>query len=130
MGDGLAEYKRFIDGLVERAKGGSVTGQWLMDGDKLYPLPWNEEERRYNTIAQELSSEQRELVAHLLDNERVAAIHDILAFLTWQEYRVTSKGGVELDFEPFGTENFYDFISRMAEDTWPDERDTPSEETT
>jgi hypothetical protein len=126
---GLAEYKRFIDGLVEQAKPGSVTGRQLLEGDDPYPkLLWDKQTIKYNAMAQGLTSEHRELIAHLLDEERVSAIHDVLSFLTWKEYRILSRDSIELDFEPFGTENFYDFICRLDGDSWPDEHDTPTEE--
>lgn len=129
MGDGLAEYRRFIDDLVELTHRGSAIGQRIRGNQPLVPLPEDTDDSRDDQLAGELTSEQRQFVARLLDDERYAAIGDVLAHFTWQGYRLFTKDGIELDFEPFGTENYYDFTCRMAGDPWPDERNPQSEET-
>jgi hypothetical protein len=126
--EGLAEYKAFIDGLVELARQECASAVRLQRGMQFYPVP-PAEDVKYNEFVAGLTPEQQHLLADLIQRERYTTIGDMLGFLTWKKYRL-SKGEVELATEPFYTENFYDFTCRMEGDTWPDERDKQSEENT
>jgi uncharacterized protein DUF6547 len=121
MDQGLAAYKAFIDGLVEEAKQECPDAGGLRRRQPLYPVP-SEVERRYNDLADNLTSEQREFVAHLVQKQWAAATHAILAYITWNGYRLF-QDGVELPKEPFGTDNFWDFMARLNGTAWPDEPD-------
>ena len=116
----LIAYKRFIDALVEFVKRQSVAARRIRLGEKIFH-GYTEHDTKYNQFVRDLSPEQRELVADLVQEERQGIIGDILAFLTWEKYQL-SKNGTELAFEPFATENYYDMVCRLEGDTWPDER--------
>lgn len=125
MSDSLTSYKKFIDGMVDVAKGPSPLAAALREGRPLFVLP-SPEERTFNQLANELSAEQKAVLADLLEKERANTVHGVLAFMTWRKYHL-SQEGVELDEEPFGTENFYDFVCRLDGDSWPDEDEKDSE---
>jgi hypothetical protein len=127
MNQGFAAYKAFIDGLVELAKRESSTAFRLRHGQQLVPAPYlSPDGVEQNRLAEELSPEQHEFVAKLVQEERQAAVGDVLAFLTWQHYQL-SKDGIDLAFEPFGTENYYDFVCRLNGDAWPEDDSQPEE---
>jgi hypothetical protein len=122
----LAEYKAFIDGLVDLAHQDSPAANAIRHG-VLYQSP-GPEDGKYNQFVAELSSAQRELLAAIVQNERQATIAHVLRFVDWKEYRL-SRGAISLAVNPFA-ENFYDYTCRMEGDTWPDERDKQAEENT
>lgn len=122
MSDGTTEYKTFMDGLVEIVQAPSVAATRLRRGTALFTPVVAEDKWRekYNRLASELTQEQRELVADLIQEERQPAVADVLSFMTWKKYRLV-RGGVELADEPFGTESNYDLICRLQGDPWPNE---------
>lgn len=65
MNAGLEYYKDFIDGLVKRKNG--VLGKWILENG----YPDNEENREYNELLNSLSSEQREVLAKLVQDARI-----------------------------------------------------------
>lgn len=116
----LAAYKRFIDLCVEVARGG-VIGRRLRDNWPFTEPQNHPDLKRFNDMLASLTAEQRAWVAELVQGERMGAIGDLLAQMTWKDLRVVDQG-VELAWEPHGTENYYDFTCRYEGDQWPDER--------
>jgi hypothetical protein len=115
----LAAYKAFIDGCAERARASVVASR--MRDNVPFEQSAGEHSQRFNRLPAGLSAAQRAAIADLLLGERQAAIGDLLAFMTWKGLQVVHDG-VALAWEPFGTENYYDFICRLEGDPWPDER--------
>jgi hypothetical protein len=81
------------------------------------PLPPDEEARKNLLLG--MTPDQRELVARLLETERVGAVHDILADLEW---RMTSDGlRMSCDGRDLGAEVreslHGDFIGRISEES-------------
>lgn len=71
-----------------------------------------------------LDAGQRSALAELLQQERDAGIHAVLAYLTDQmnlRGLRLSRNGVVFPVEPFGTEMYYDWVARSAGDPWPSE---------
>lgn len=72
----------------------------------------------------ELKPEQREAIAQLLTLVREGGIHDSLVALSermeMQGFRLI-EAGVELPFEPHGTEINFDWVARCAGEGWPHE---------
>lgn len=116
MNKGLELYKAFIDGLVERKE--SVTARWVRDD----AFPQIEENKRKNTFITALTPEQRELLADMLQEEKITGIHDTLAYIN----EMMDLDGLELrqDGETYPNDYFeslhYDFISRCDGDEWPE----------
>ena len=117
----MEEYKEFIDALVSIAE--SPTGQRVRAGLGVALGLGNDEV--YNSMLRRLSTADRELLADLLDDARSGGIHDMLSLMTFRELEL-SRDGQKLAHEPFGTQAHYDFVSRKAGDTWPDEQGQPS----
>lgn len=114
MDKGLELYKAFIDGLVERKN--SVTARWVK-GDGFPPIDDN---KTKNELVAVLTSEQREVLAEILQEEYIAGIHDTLAYIN----EMMDLQGLELqqDGEAYPNDYFeslhYDFISRCNGDKW------------
>lgn len=128
----LSVYKEFITGLVQRQP--SVTARAIREQGHLHPPEQNEE---INRLLAQLSPEQKDIVAQLVQRARDGGIHDTLAYLT-DEVNLNglrlSRNGVELAIEPYGTERYIDWVSRLAGNDWPEhqlepqyqEADTPA----
>ena len=123
MATPLSEYKKFVDDLVQRQP--SVTARVIRHQGRLHPPELNEGANRF--LAQ-LSSEQKEVVAQLIQQGRDGGIHDALAYLTdainLEGLRLSRKG-VELAVEPYGTEMYFDWLARLAGDDWPEHQLEP-----
>ena len=115
MSAGLEFYKKFIDGLVERKEG--VDRKWILD--KGYPN--NEENQPYNELLAYLSTEQKEVLANLVQNARLGGIHDTLAYMNEMmdcDGLVMSQDGENYVYDEFESMH-YDFICRCEGDEWP-----------
>lgn len=116
----LAAYKRFIDLFVAVARN-SVTAKRIRDNWP-YAEPQNHPDlRRFNDLLASLTPEQRARVTELVEGERMGAVGDLLAQMTWKDLRIIDQG-IELAWEPFGSVNYYDYTCRCEGDRWPDER--------
>lgn len=118
MATPLSEYKKFITDLVKRQP--SVIARAIRENGHLYPLERNQE---LNHLLAQLSSEQREIIAQLVQRSRDGGIHDTLAYLA-DEINLgglrLSRNGMELAIEPYGTEMYFDWLARLAGDDWPE----------
>ena len=116
MGKELELYKNFIDGLVERKD--SVTAKWIKEDG----FPQIDENKAKNDFLAALSTEQKEVLAQMLQEEHMAGIHDTLAYIN----EMMDLEGLELhqDGESYPNDYFeslhYDFISRCDGDEWPE----------
>ena len=127
-GDGTALYKKFIDELVELARGDISAARIEQYGhaertnDDAMPLSINEIRRKHALLT--MSSEQRRVVMELLEHSRSSAVHDVLSHLEWMQ---TCGGldfvqnGVKYPEDPCFGAMHYDFVARSAGDAWPDE---------
>ena len=118
MATPLSEYKKFITDLVKRQP--SVIARAIRENGHLYPLERNQE---LNHLLAQLSSEQREIIAQLVQRSRDGGIHDTLVYLA-DEINLgglrLSRNGMELAIEPYGTEMYFDWVARLAGDDWPE----------
>jgi len=117
MSSPLNEYKRFIDDLVKIRT--SILARQVMD-EGLPALPVNKE---INQLLSQLSLEQRETLAKIIQKERDGGIHDTLAYMSdainLNGLRL-SRNGTEIAIEPYGTEMYYDWVCRYMGDEWPE----------
>jgi hypothetical protein len=116
MREKLKNYKKFIDGIVSIRE--SVLAVRFKKG-VWHPEP-PPEQVKYNELLSSLSEEQRYLLAEIIQQSADSAIHDVLVYLTDNEYRIY-KNEKPLPIEPFGTSLNYDFVCRREGDGWPDD---------
>lgn len=75
----------------------------------------------YNELLNSLSSEQREVLAKLVQDARIGGIHDTLAYMNEKmdcDGLVLSQNGEEFPFDEFESMH-YDFVCRCEGDEWP-----------
>jgi predicted alpha-1,6-mannanase (GH76 family) len=118
MSTPLADYKAFIDGLVNIRKG--VIAARVLKNE----FPDTPENQPIAALCSRLTEEERGTIAKLVEQARSGGVHDALVFLhdriMIDEYRLT-VGGRELPVEPFDTQLYYDWMGRAMGDKWPDE---------
>jgi hypothetical protein len=140
MAGALQQYKDFIDGLVARAESivaSRVRRQWRYDipsqaaqekdrrtGNAPSPAVY-ERFARYNRIVDSFTDEQRDLIIGLLQDEKLAGMQEVLAFLSDNRYQVAIDG-TQLPLEPFDTPYSYDLAARYDGQPWPDAQATES----
>lgn len=118
----LQLYKEIIDLLAGLGHG--VHRLWVTERGWPTGFEGDAENRAINAFLATLSAEQKEMLAGLLESARDGGVHDALAVLhdrmAIEGLRFT-EGGVEMAFEPFDTQLYYDWTCRRMGDPWPDE---------
>ena len=107
MSKELELYKKFIDGLVEQKE--SVTARWIMEDG----FPKNGDNEEENKLLQELTPEQKRILAKIVQNERIGGMHDALAYMDEMmdlDGLVLQQEGVEYPHDYFESMHF-DFIN-------------------
>ena len=121
MATPLDEYKALIDGLAQL--GPCVKGSWVRAKRSWPNLPEN---KPINAFLRKLTTEQRDVLAGLLDAAFEEGIHAALAHLNdeigMNDLRL-SRGGRKLPVEPFGTELYFDWSARRDGRDWPEPTD-------
>lgn len=116
MSRDVEEYKSFVDALVDLK--GSAAAQWVT-GKGFPDVPGNE---HINQFLSSLNSQQKEVLASMLQGAKESGIHDSLTYLNDQMVLGNieiNKNGVKLPVEPFGTELYFDWVARSKGDEWP-----------
>lgn len=114
MNKGLELYKAFIDGLVDRKNG--VETKWILE--KGYPQI--DDNKEVNKLIESLTSEQKELLAKMVQQARIGGIHDALAYMDEMmdcDDLVLSQVGETYPYDYFESMH-YDFICRCEGDEW------------
>ena len=114
--DAMDEYKSLIDELVERSS--STKADWIKAGQ----FPNTAENEAINKVLSSLSSEQKNVIADLVNDAKSSGIHDTLAYLSELQNLNNLKISInqsELPVEPFGTELNFDYIARQSGGEWP-----------
>jgi hypothetical protein len=113
-------YKAIIDQLVDETSNG--VSERLLRESGIYTKAQGESAA--NEFAQSLTEQQRELLATMLRQERVGAIHDVLTALTWwracREVGWTFRG-ITMPFDLHGMGMHGDYIGRLDDLEWPSE---------
>lgn len=113
----IIKYKEFIDGLVLQKN--DVKSKWVKN--KSYPETDNN--KKINKFLSELSDNQREILADMLNDSRIGGIHDTLAYI--DNLMDTNRMDIKIDSVPIYNNEFesmhFDFICRCNNDKWPDE---------
>jgi hypothetical protein len=111
------DYREIIDALVGRTT--SIAERLLREEGVYSRAPADE---ALNDFARSLTDEQRESLATICRAERVSAIHDALAELSWW---IDVKGvslavdGVEMPVDESGMGLHGDFMGRLDDWPWP-----------
>ena len=122
-----AAYKWFVENLSDGAQSSVSANRIRKNGhaerinDADLPLEADEAERK--RIVLNLTSDEREALARMLERERMAAYHDVAAFLEgWLSdgLKVAFKGD-PIPASPYWSMH-YDLIAVAAGDGWEDEQ--------
>lgn len=115
-------YKAIIDQLVEETS--RCVSERLVRESGIYSNA--PAETKANEFVACLSHEQRQMLASMLRQERVFAIHDVLAALTWwmccRDVGLTFRGA-SMPFELSGMGLHGDYIGRLDGWSWPSENE-------
>lgn len=106
-------YETFIDGLVARRQ--AALSHWVKERG----WPQLPENARFNQLLDELTPEQKDVVAEMIQQGRDSGIHDTLVNL--EAYTIISPEGIELAKRPYGFTRYYDFVRRREGDPWEGE---------
>jgi len=93
---------------------------WVVSRVSYPDFPENEE---INHLLQSLNAAQREVLAGMLIDARRGGIHDALVVLNDRialNSGVYSEQGIQMEFQPFGSELYYDYVCRKSGEEWPD----------
>ena len=111
-------WKSLVDSFAKLHDGAHY--QWVVT-DASYPRgPGNQQVNRLLAI---LTDEQRKILAGMLIDARRGGVHDALVTLNDRialNSGTYSEHGVVMEFQPFGSELYYDYVSRKEGDAWPD----------
>jgi hypothetical protein len=115
-------YKAIIDQLVSKTSHG-VSERLIAEQGIFSKAP---AEQSFNAFVQSLSPEQRRMLARMLHTERIGAIHDVLAVLSWW-VAVRKVGfsfrGESMPVELSGMGLHGDYIGRLDGWEWPKDGD-------
>jgi len=113
-------YTAIIDELVNETSRG-VHERLVRESGVYSNGPWHD---AMNRFVSSLDKAQRGTLADMLRQERIGAIHDVLALLTWwmecRDVRLTFRG----EAMPTGIEGglHKDFVGRLQDWEWPEDR--------
>ena len=115
----LDAYKALIDQLVNETSH-SVTAKIVVERGTFLETSAH---AVFNDLVGSLAPERRKLLSQMLEEERVGAIHDVLAVLTWwispQGLGFTFRGeSMPVDLSGMGLHG--DYIGRRDDWEWPD----------
>ena len=113
MSTAIREYQAFIDGLLEWPRW-SVTARWVREWGIDTPKTYQVSEAFDERMAQ-LTPEQRQLVAEMLQEEHENGIFQVLAYL---EPYTLLKDDIELPREHFGYTRYEDWTWRRDGGSW------------
>lgn len=111
-------WKSFVDSFAELHDG--VHRNWVVDRGA---YPGTENNKASNALLAALTLEQRKVLAEMLVDARRGGIHDALVVLNDRmalNDGAYSEAGVQMEFQPFGSELYYDYVSRKEGDEWPE----------
>jgi hypothetical protein len=116
----LDAYKAIVDQLVRETSHG--VSETLVAQEGIFSKAPAEEV--FNSFVHSLSPEQREMLAKMLHAERTAAIHDVLAVLSWWVEAgglgFTFRGeSMPVDLSGMGLHG--DYVGRQHDWEWPDD---------
>ena len=111
-------YKAIIDQLVTETSYGVSERLVIQEGI----FSRSPDEDSSNTFVRSLTTKQQEILAKMLHAERISAIHDVLAILSWWveagEVGLTFRGeSMPVDLSGMGLHG--DYVGRQNDWEWP-----------
>jgi hypothetical protein len=112
-------YRRFIDEMLDLARRNVTAERIRTQGHAERPnwreVPLPDADRRRLEFLLSLDEEQRAMVAGLLERERIAAVHDVLAHLDWKASAdALLLGDIDAWYSDVASETFHgDFMARL-----------------
>ncbi|MDE9450007.1 hypothetical protein J3R80_05940 [Aliiroseovarius sp. Z3] len=121
-------YKWLIEQFVEIARNSVQANRIRKNGHPVRTndgpqFPLSAQERDQKEVLLSLDASAREVIARLIEQARISAVHDLACFL---EAEISEKnvsiqvGDDELTTSPFASYEF-DFVCRLEGDSWPDD---------
>lgn len=115
----LELWKLFVDSFATLHDG--VHRKWVAEDGR---YPDTADNKEINGVLAEISHTQRQVIAEMLVRARRGGIHDALVVINDRmavDGGRYSEGEVEMAFQPFGSELYYDYVCRREGDAWPDD---------
>jgi len=124
----IEAYKAIIDQLVQ--ENSQSIGERLLRESGLYSKSKSPEAAAGNELARSVTHEQRVVLGQMLRHERIGAIHDVLAMLTWwllcHGVGLTFHGQpMPIDLSGMGLHG--DYIGRLNKWPWPEDAELGKE---
>jgi hypothetical protein len=110
-------YKSFIDDFV--GLNYSVCAAWVDENRRWPDCPENEETNRF---LNNLSDDDKKVLARLLREEAKSAIHNAVVWVNDEVWNgmIISRDGATMQKEPLGYQMYYDWNLRVEGKTWPE----------
>ncbi|HEY1014651.1 MAG TPA: DUF6547 family protein [Herpetosiphonaceae bacterium] len=125
MATPLAYYQQLIDALTDWPSVSVISRRIQEWPAKIYG---GEGADSFNALMAQLSDEQREAVAALVQQSHENGVFQTLSYLN-DEMNLAGlrlvRDGVELAVEPYGTELYWDWLARKDGAAWPDHQLDP-----
>ena len=115
----LELWKSFVDSFANLHDG--VHRKWIVENGSYPKVDGNE---KINEFLSSLSIESREILAAMMVSARRSGVHDALVVLNDRMEIENAKyfeNGIEMEFQPFGTSLYYDYVCRREGDDWAQE---------
>lgn len=112
-------WKSFVDEFAQLHDG--VFEKWVLQEGS---YPNRQENSEINEFLKSLTVQQREILVKMLINARRGGIHDALVRLNDRmdcENGQYYENGIEMEFQPFGSTLYYDYVCRREGDNWEQE---------
>ncbi|HAY93610.1 MAG TPA: hypothetical protein DCY70_06880 [Shewanella sp.] len=112
-------WKCFVDEFAQLHDG--VFEKWVLQEGS---YPNRQENSEINEFLTSLTVQQREILVKMLINARRGGIHDALVRLNDRmdcENGQYYENGIEMEFQPFGSTLYYDYVCRREGDNWEQE---------
>ena len=111
-------WKSFVDTFANLHDG--VHHLWVAERGA---YPGTDQNKEVNALLRELTAEQRRVIAHMLVEARYGGVHDALVVLNDRmamNKAAYIENGVQMEFQPFGSTLYQDFVGRKEGEEWPD----------
>jgi hypothetical protein len=115
MLDPVYEHKAIIEEFVRRTP---AISSRLVRQEGIYSKAIHK--KHLNALVEKLNPEDRELLAQMLEDERIGALHDSLVILNEAclEGLKLIKEGEEIPSEPYGYTMFHEYMIVLEDEDW------------
>jgi len=114
-------WHSFVDSFAQLHDG--MHRNWIVERG-MYPDV--EQNSHVNALLASLSESQRRVLAEMMVEARRGGVHDALVILNDRlalNDATYSEHGVAMEFQPYGTTLYQDYVARQAGEPWPESGD-------